>query len=70
MSDFSTNAIVLRKTEFGDHDLIISFFTKSNGKISVIAKNAKKSIKRFPGSFDIFCENYIQCSFPKKKKMA
>ena len=68
MSDFSTNAILLRKIEFGDHDLIISFFTQSNGKISVIAKNAKKSIKRFPGSFDIFCENHIQCTFPKKKK--
>jgi DNA repair protein RecO (recombination protein O) len=68
MPDFSTNAILLKKIEFGDHDFIISFFTKSNGKISVIAKNAKKSIKRFSGSFDLFCENHIQCSFPKKKK--
>lgn len=68
MPDFSTNAILLKKIEFGDHDFIISFLTKSHGKISVIAKNAKKSIKRFSGSFDIFCENYIQCSFPKKKK--
>ncbi|MCP4672521.1 MAG: DNA repair protein RecO [Desulfobacula sp.] len=68
MPDFTTNAILLKKIEFGDHDFIISFLTKSNGKISVIAKNAKKSIKRFSGPFDIFCENYIQCSFPKKKK--
>ena len=68
MPDFTSNAIVLKKIEFGDHDYIISFFTQSRGKISVIAKNAKKSIKRFSGSFDLFCENYIQCSFPKKKK--
>ena len=68
MPDFSTNAIVLKKIEFGDHDFIISFLTESNGKISVIAKNAKKSIKRFSGHFDLFCVNHIQCSFPKKNK--
>lgn len=68
MPDFNTNAILLKKIEFGDHDFIISFFTRSKGKLSVIAKNAKKSIRRFSGSFDIFCENHIQCSFPKKKK--
>jgi DNA repair protein RecO (recombination protein O) len=68
MPDFTTNAILLKKVEFGDHDLIISFFTQSRGKISVIAKNAKKSIKRFSGPFDIFCMHHIQCSFPKKKK--
>ncbi len=68
IQDFSTNAILLKKIEFGDHDFIISFLTKSHGKISVIAKNAKKSIKRFSGHFDLFCVNHIQCSFPKKKK--
>ncbi len=68
MPDFSSNAILLKKIEFGDHDYIISFFTKSKGKISIMAKNAKKSIKRFSGAFDIFCEYYIQCSYPKKKK--
>jgi len=68
MPDFTTNAILLKKIDFGDHDLIISYFTQSKGKISVIAKNAKKSIKRFSGPFDLFCENHIQCSFPKKKK--
>ena len=47
IQDFSTNAILLKKIEFGDHDFIISFLTKSHGKISVIAKNAKKSIRTF-----------------------
>ncbi len=68
MPDFSSDAILLKTIEFGDHDFIISFLTKSNGKISVIAKNAKKSVKRFSGHFDLFCVNHIQCSFPKKKK--
>ncbi|NOX33949.1 MAG: DNA repair protein RecO [Deltaproteobacteria bacterium] len=68
MPGFSTDAILLRKIEYGDHDFIISFLTESKGKISVIAKNAKKSVKRFSGALDLFSVNHINCTFPKKKK--
>jgi DNA repair protein RecO (recombination protein O) len=68
MSDFCTDAILLRKIEYGDHDYIITFMTRSRGKISVIAKNAKKSVKRFSGALDLFSVNHIQCTFPKKNK--
>lgn len=68
MTGFVTDAILLRKIEYGDHDFIISFLSKSQGKISVIAKNAKQSIKRFSGALDLFSVNHIQCTFPKKKK--
>ena len=68
MPGFVTDAILLRKIEYGDHDFIISFLTESKGKISVIAKNAKKSIQRFSGALDLFSVNNIQCTFPKKKK--
>lgn len=70
MSGFSTDAIVLRKIEYGDHDFIISFLSQSRGKISVIAKNAKQSVKRFSGALDLFSLHSIQCVFPKKKKDA
>jgi len=59
MTSFSTDAILLKKIEYGDHDFIISFLTESKGKISVIAKNAKKSIKRFSGALDLFSVNHI-----------
>jgi DNA repair protein RecO (recombination protein O) len=70
MSDFCTDAILLRKIEYGDHDYIITFLTRSRGKICVIAKNAKKSVKRFSGALDLFSVNHIQCTFPKKNKDA
>ncbi len=70
MPDFSTDAILLRKIEYGDHDFIISFLTQSKGKISTIAINAKKSIKRFSGALDLFSVNHIQCTLPKKRKDA
>ncbi len=68
MLDFCTDAILLRKIEYGDHDYIITFLTRSQGKISVIAKNAKQSVKRFAGSLDLFSLNHIQCTAPKKNR--
>ncbi len=68
MADFSTDAILLRKVEYGDHDLIITFLTHDRGKIAVIAKNAKQSVRRFSGALDLLSVNHIQCAFPKKNK--
>ena len=70
MHGYSTNAILLRKIEYGDHDYIISFLTRTRGRVSVIAKNAKKSSRRFTGALDLFSLNHIHCTFPKKKKDA
>ena len=70
MSDFKTDAVLLRKVEYGDHDLIITFMTRDRGKTTVMAKNAKKSVKRFSGALDLFSLNNIQCTFPKKNKDA
>ena len=54
MSSFSTPAIILRRIDFGDYDLIVTIFTLNKGKISVIAKSAKKSKKRFAGILELF----------------
>jgi len=62
MSSFSTPAIILRRIDFGDYDLIINFFTLTNGKISVIAKSAKKSVKRFAGILELFSVLEIVCN--------
>ena len=54
MPTFSTPAIMLRRIEFGDYDFIITFFTLNHGKVTVIAKSAKKSTKRFSGILELF----------------
>ena len=46
--------MMLRRIDYGDSDLIITFFTLERGKISVIAKAAKKSKKRFAGLLELF----------------
>jgi DNA repair protein RecO (recombination protein O) len=40
--------------DYGDFDVIITFFTLERGKLSLIAKSAKKSAKRFAGILELF----------------
>ena len=54
MSVFSTPAILLRRLDYGDFDLILTFLSLERGKISLIAKAAKKSTKRFAGVLELF----------------
>ncbi len=54
MPPVSSPAIMLRAVEHGDYDKIVTFFTLKRGKISLIAKGAKKSIKRFAGALELF----------------
>jgi DNA repair protein RecO (recombination protein O) len=51
---FTTPAILLRRVDFGDNDLILTFFSLTRGKISLIAKSARNSRKRFCGALDLF----------------
>ncbi|MDH3827134.1 MAG: recombination protein O N-terminal domain-containing protein, partial [Desulfobacterales bacterium] len=54
MPVFSTPAILLRRLDYGDFDLILTFLSLHRGKISLIAKSAKKSKKRFAGILELF----------------
>ena len=54
MQVFSSPAILLRRMDYGDFDVIITFFTLQRGKLSLIAKAAKKSTKRFAGILELF----------------
>jgi DNA repair protein RecO (recombination protein O) len=50
----TTPAILLRRVNYGDYDLILTLLTLSEGKVSVMAKSAKKSVKRFGGALELF----------------
>ncbi len=67
MKSFSTDAILLKRVEYGDYDVIVTYFTRSMGRISVMAKNAKKSMKRFAGALDPFIVMNIECTWPRRK---
>lgn len=61
MSRLTTTAIVLRRRQYGDYDLIVTVLTRDHGARTLIAKSAKKSTKRFPGILEPF--NNLQIAF-------
>jgi DNA repair protein RecO (recombination protein O) len=69
MSSSSTPAIVLRRTEYGDDDLIVALFTLEHGKQSVMAKYAKRSTKRFAGVLELFSEIKVVYATGRRKGM-
>ena len=56
MSRFSTSAIILTRRSYSDFDLIITALSEDLGKVTLMAKNAKKSIKRFSGGLEPFSQ--------------
>jgi DNA repair protein RecO (recombination protein O) len=50
----TTAALVLRARPFGESDKIVSFLTQSHGKLTGIAKGAKRSKRRFSNSLEPF----------------
>lgn len=51
---YTTHAIVIRSSNYGESDKILTFFTRDFGKIKGIAKGARRSRKRFQNALDLF----------------
>jgi DNA repair protein RecO (recombination protein O) len=49
MDEIVTNAFVLRSRNYGESDRILVLLTEDAGKVSAIAKGARRSVRRFAG---------------------
>ena len=49
-----TLALLLRRVEHGESDLVVSFFTQALGRVSALARGARKSTRRFGGALEPF----------------
>jgi DNA repair protein RecO (recombination protein O) len=49
-----TEALVLRAVDFGESDRIVHLLTPALGRLPAIAKGARRSRRRFPGTLDLF----------------
>lgn len=59
MASHETEALVLKISDYGESDKIITFYTLDFGKITAIAKGAKRSKKRFVGKLEMFTHLHI-----------
>jgi DNA repair protein RecO (recombination protein O) len=56
MTRFTLSAILLRRVEYGEQDLIVDLLSLQRGKLSAIAKHARKSVRRFAGVLELFSQ--------------
>lgn len=54
MKSHISPAIIMRIREFGETDLLVTFFTPDKGRLKGVAKGARKSRRRFVNCLDIF----------------
>ncbi len=62
-------ALVLRRTEYGESDLIVSLFCRSLGKISALARAGRRSRKRFGAGLGLFTLSEVSLSAKPKSEM-
>ncbi len=53
MPTHKTEAILLRAVDIGEMDRIVHLLTPDHGRVTAMAKSARKSVKRFPGTLDL-----------------
>lgn len=58
---------MLRRMDYGDWDVIVTFLSLNMGKVAAIAKSAKKSTRRFGGVLELFSALDIVIGIGRKK---
>jgi len=65
-----TEALVLRSVDFGESDRICHLLAPDIGRLTAIAKGARRSVQRFPGTLDLFNHLRISVWRSRSGKMA
>lgn len=61
---------MLRSVDFGESDRIVHFLTSDRGRLTAIAKGARRSRRRFPGTLDVFNRLEIEGRLKPRASMA
>lgn len=56
MPVYKAEAIVIRRANLGEADRVVTLFTRERGKLSAVAKGARKPRSRFAGRLELFTQ--------------
>lgn len=56
---YKTQAVVLRRTDYGEADLLLTLYTPQHGKVRAMAKGARKPIGRKTGQLELYTQAYL-----------
>ena len=60
MQHLETQAIVLRRINYGEADRIITVLSRDSGKLRLMAKGVRKATSKLAGGIELFSESSIQ----------
>ena len=70
MAAIRCEAILLRAVDYGESDRIVHVLTENGGRLTAIAKAARRSKRRFPGTLDVFNRLAIEGRVKPRAAMA
>jgi DNA repair protein RecO (recombination protein O) len=70
MPQKQSEAIVLRTYPLHEADLLVTFFTRAEGKVKGVAKSAKKSKRRFGGALEPLTQVRVYYDDREKRELA
>ncbi|MBN1657137.1 MAG: DNA repair protein RecO [Anaerolineae bacterium] len=56
---YRTSGIILRRTDFGEADRLLTVLTPDRGKLRLVAKGARKPSSRKSGHVELFCHTHF-----------
>ena len=65
VANTTSEALVLRSVDFGESDRIVHLLVPEAGRLTVIAKGARRSVRRFPGTLDLF--NHLRVQVDRRR---
>jgi len=70
VASVTSEALVLRVFDYGESDVVVHLLTPETGRLTAIAKGAKRSRKRFSGTLDFFNQLRVQVDRRPSRGMA
>lgn len=70
MKGIQTEALILRAVDFGESDRILHLLIPESGRLTAIAKGARRSVRRFSGALDLFNHLRVQVDLRRPTTMA
>lgn len=69
MRTLETEGIVLRCVDTGESDRILRMLTPVRGRVSAVAKGARRSVRRFSGTLDLFNHLRVQIDMRSRSSL-
>ena len=68
MAVVQTEALLLRSVDFGESDRIVHLLVPESGRLTAIARGARRSVRRFSGTLDLF--NHLRVRVDRRRSAA